>query len=274
MSWYPGARKMELQPESDSQRAITPTTLIFHSIAAPWTVQRIYEYWRDSTNLESHFGVGFDGSIGQFIGTNTRADANMYANNYAISVETASNLQHTDPWTDEQCETLIDLGVWCHKEHGIPLSIATSATSGGYGTHRMYAAWSNGGTACPGDARQEQFEDRIFPGIVQRASGGNPPTTPTVPSVDLSQAIQAAKTDPPRSGTPVSYAGVKVIESALNREGLLDGNLVDGHFGTSTVQAYAAWQRRLGYHGSDADGIPGNTSLTRLGNKYGFRVVP
>lgn len=269
MSWYPGARKMELQPESDSQRAITPTTLIFHSIAAPWTVQRIYEYWRDSTNLESHFGVAFDGDIGQFIGTNTRADANMYANNYAISVETASNLQHTDPWTDEQIETLIKLGVWCHQEHGIPLHIATSATSGGYGTHRMYSEWSDGGTACPGNARQGQFEDVIFPEIVRRAGGHT-----TTPAVDLSQLVQAARTDPPRDGNPVSYAGAQIVEAALNREGLLSDNLVDGHFGTSTVQAYAAWQRRLGYHGSDADGIPGKSSLTQLGNKYGFRVVP
>ena len=35
MAWYPGAIKLELQPESDSQAAIRPTQLIMHSIAAP-----------------------------------------------------------------------------------------------------------------------------------------------------------------------------------------------------------------------------------------------
>jgi peptidoglycan hydrolase-like protein with peptidoglycan-binding domain len=264
---------MELEPESDAQRAITPTTLILHSIAAPWTVNRIYEYWRDSTNLESHFGCAYDGDLGQFIGTNTRADANAGANNYAISVETASNLEHTDPWTDAQIETLINLGVWCHREHNIPLKIATSANSGGYGTHRMYADWSLGGTACPGDARQRQFLEVIFPGIVARAGGSSPPTQPEQAVVDLSLLVAAAHADPPKSGNPVSYSGAKVVEVALNKEGLLASNLVDGHFGTSTVAAYAGWQRRLGYSGQDADGYPGMTSLTKLGNKYGFRVV-
>lgn len=275
MAWYPAAKKMELEPESTNQRAIVPTTFIYHSIAAPWTPERTYEYWRYSTNLESHFGVGFDGRIAQYIGTQTRADANMYANNYAISLESASNLNHTDPWTAAQLEALIAVGVWAHKHpaHDIPLKIATSATSGGFGTHRMFSQWSNGGTACPGDARHRQFLDIIFPEIVRRVNGNTSTPNPTKPVVDLSELIKAAYTDGPKNGTPVSYPGAKIVESALNKEGLLDGSLVDGHFGTSTVTAYAAWQRRLGYHGPDADGIPGKTSLTRLGDKYGFTVV-
>ncbi len=165
---------MELQPESDSQAAITPTQFILHSIAAPWTVQRIYEYWRDSTNLESHFGLAYDGDLGQFIGTQTRADANMYANVRAISLESASNLDHTDPWTDAQIEQIIKLGVWLHQQHGIPLQICPSWDSPGYGFHRMFPQWSDGGTACPGDARVAQFKNVIFPEIVRRANGGAP----------------------------------------------------------------------------------------------------
>ncbi len=48
MAWYPAATRMELQPESDAQPAIRPTQFILHSIAAPWTARRMYEYWRDS----------------------------------------------------------------------------------------------------------------------------------------------------------------------------------------------------------------------------------
>lgn len=185
MAWYPAARKMELQPESDSQAAIRPTQFIMHSIAAPWTVQRIYEYWAESTNLESHFGLSFDGDLGQFIGTETRADANYLANRRpdgtgAVSIETASNLQHTDPWTDAQIEALIRLGVWLHQRHDIPLRICRTADDPGYGYHRLHADWSTGGTACPGDARVRQFRDIVFPGIVARATGTTPaPTTPT-----------------------------------------------------------------------------------------------
>jgi len=177
VAWYPGAQRMELQPESDAQPAIRPTQLIMHSIAAPWNEQRIYEYWRDSTNLESHFGLDFDGSLGQFIGTQTRADANMYANlrpdgTGAVSIETASNTEHTDPWTDAQIEQLIRLGVWLHQTHGIPLRICRTWDDPGYGYHRLFPQWSNGGTACPGDARVQQFHGRVFPGIVAAANGG------------------------------------------------------------------------------------------------------
>ncbi len=171
MAWMPGATKMELEPESTNQRAITPTQFIMHSIAAPWSGERIYEYWHDSTNLESHFGLEYNGDIFQYIGTETRADANASANNRAISVETASNLQHTDPWTEEQIKSLIKIGVWLHQKHGIPLRVCRSWDDPGFGYHRLFPEWSLGGTACPGDARVQQFKTRVFPGIIAAANG-------------------------------------------------------------------------------------------------------
>ena len=176
MAWYPGAARMELQPESDSQPAIRPTQFIVHSIVAPWTPERTYEYWRDSTNLESHFGLGYDGSLGQFIGTETRADANAAANRRAdgtgaVSLESASNLQASDPWTAAQVESLIKLGVWLHEKHGIPLQICRSADDDGFGYHRLHSAWNPDGHSCPGDARVAQFKTVVFPGIAARATG-------------------------------------------------------------------------------------------------------
>ncbi|MEU3630739.1 MULTISPECIES: peptidoglycan recognition protein family protein [Streptomyces] len=180
MAWYPGATRMELQPESDAQPAIRPTQFILHSIAAPWTARRMYEYWRDSSSLESHFGLGFEGDLAQYIGTETRADANYKANRRpdgtgAVSIETASNLKHTDPWTDRQIEQLIELGVWLHQHHGLPLRICRTHDDPGYGYHRLHSAWSSGGTACPGDARVKQFREIVFPGIVNRANGQTAP---------------------------------------------------------------------------------------------------
>lgn len=276
MTWYSGATKRELQPESDDQPAIDPTQLILHSIAAPWSGERMYEYWRDSTNLESHFGCAYDGGLFQFIGTETRADANAKANRRsdgtgAISCETASNLQHTDPWTNEQVASLIRLGAWLHQRHGLPLRICRTWDDPGYGYHRMFPEWSLGGTACPGDARVDQFNDLIFPGIV-RAAGGEGPTPPQQPVVSLAQVVAAAHSNPQASGTPVTYFSVIYVERALVAEGLLLAGRADGHYGTSTITAYAAWQRRLGYSGSDADGIPGMASLSRLGSLHGFGV--
>ncbi|WP_228974934.1 N-acetylmuramoyl-L-alanine amidase [Streptomyces sp. DH12] len=177
MAWYPGASRMELQPESDAQPAIRPTQFILHSIAAPWTARRMYEYWRDDSSLDSHFGLGYEGDLAQYIGTETRADANYQANRRpdgtgAVSIETASNLKHTDPWTDRQMEQLVRLGVWLHQRHGIPLRVCRTAADPGFGYHSLHAAWSVGGTACPGAARISQFRTELFPEIQRRAAGG------------------------------------------------------------------------------------------------------
>lgn len=211
MAWYPGAVRMELQPESDQQPAIRPTQFIMHSIAAPWDERRMYEYWRDSTNLESHFGLDYDGSIGQFIGTETRADANYRANlrsdgTGAVSIETASNLKHTDAWTPEQMEQLIRLGVWLHQRHGIPLRICRTASDPGYGYHRLHADWALSGTDCPGDARVKQFREVVFPGVVARATGNAP-----VPEEDdMTPEERKLLTD--------TAAAVKRIEAGLTRK--------------------------------------------------------
>lgn len=226
MAWYPGATKMELQPESDSQPAIRPTQFIVHSIIAPWTAKRVYEYWRDSTNLESHFGLGYEGDLGQFIGTQTRADANAGANRRpdgtgAVSIETASNLEGSDPWTGEQVEELIRLGVWLHEQHGIPLRICRTHDDPGFGYHSLFSQWSTSGTACPGAARIKQFREVVFPGIVARANGQTPaPQEDDMPTAkEIADAVWAKQfasptapkgTDPNRSAaTFLRWADVR-----------------------------------------------------------------
>jgi hypothetical protein len=60
---------------------------------------------------------------------------------------------------------------------------------------------------------------------------------------------------------------VREVQRALRKKlpGLADDIPVDGFFGESTQKAYAAWQRRCGFAGDDADGVPGRISLQRLG---------
>lgn len=127
-------------------------------------------------------------------------------------------------------------------------------------------------TECPGDA----LYDWVKRGAPRPVESPPPASGGAKQSVDLSKLVAAAKADPPKRGTPVSYYGVKVVEAALVAEGLLAREVVDGHFGTATVSAYAAWQRSAagGSHtGKDADGIPGKASLDRLGKRRGFTVT-
>ncbi len=73
-----------------------------------------------------------------------------------------------------------------------------------------------------------------------------------------------------RYGAPVSDS-VREVQRALNK--FKPPVTVDGDFGPKTKAAYSAWQKSLGFTGSDADGNPGYTSLSRLAAKYGFTLV-
>lgn len=91
--------------------------------------------------------------------------------------------------------------------------------------------------------------------------------------ISLARVLAAARTDPAAAqGAAAHRADVLPVEKALAAEGLLPAEWADGSFGTRTVTAYAAWQRRCGYTGADADGMPGRTTLDRLGRAHGFQV--
>ncbi|MBA2629654.1 MAG: N-acetylmuramoyl-L-alanine amidase [Thermoleophilaceae bacterium] len=144
-----------------------------------------------------------------------------------------------------------------------------------YLRERGAGAWVGGHrdghpTTCPGDV----LYDWVKRGAPRPSGATGPPPPPPAgvkkPVVDLSTLIAAAKADPPRRGTPISYYGVKTVESALVAEGLLAREVADGHYGTATI---TAWQRRCGYTGKDADGLPGSESLKKLAAKRGFTVT-
>lgn len=96
-----------------------------------------------------------------------------------------------------------------------------------------------------------------------------------LPSVDMEATVKAAQIDPRRADdtrTPGAEASVLLVERALRDRRLLDAKWVDGYFGTTTIAAYAKYQKSLGYTGLDASGLPGKTSLTELGAGR-FRVT-
>lgn len=106
-----------------------------------------------------------------------------------------------------------------------------------------------------------------------------PPAAPVLkPVLRLSHVIAAMAMDS-ASNSPtgvVHYgdpAGSRALEQALWDIGINCGP-VDGSLGTMFRSGYAKYQRSLGYKGRDADGIPGMTSLTKLGQRTGrFTVI-
>jgi hypothetical protein len=125
------------------------------------------------------------------------------------------------------------------------------------------------------------FDMDVFRADVKKQLAAKPggtvttPSKPSKPRVDLSRLISAARTDPgARQGHVTYMAGTNLVEAALVRLGYLAKTYAgDGSFGSTTVAAYAKWQRHLGYTGDDANGIPGIKSLTQLGAKTGLFTV-
>jgi hypothetical protein len=98
-------------------------------------------------------------------------------------------------------------------------------------------------------------------------------STARKPAINMTRLLIAAQLDQYRPGnrtTRGAVKSVKRVQRQLRRRGIRV--VVDGNFGAQTMAGYARWQRRLGYSGLDASGIPGETSLKKLAGRR-FRVT-
>lgn len=84
------------------------------------------------------------------------------------------------------------------------------------------------------------------------------------------------------AGQTTNSAQVEIVQNALMAESWIDGGtclhktgFVPGRWDTPTNGAYARWQQKCGYKSGTpaADGIPGMTTLSKLGATHGFHVV-
>ena len=173
--------------------------------------------------------------------------------------------------SDTPCKGWANLQAWVHS-WGVP-NEWPMGQPGGYQSRRSASTWATKpGWYAHGDVPENDHTDPgYWPAFVNVA----PATPSSKPKVDLSLLIQAAKTDPGAKQGHVTYkTGTNLTEAALVKLGYLAKDYAgDGSFGTATVAAYAKWQRHLGYTGVDANGVPGMTSLKKLGAKCGFDVI-
>lgn len=93
------------------------------------------------------------------------------------------------------------------------------------------------------------------PSVVQRVTSIAKPSVPKANKVVNLKELLAGQAD-----------DISLVQSALNVK-------VSGKWDTPTITAYKRWQESLGFKGKDADGIAGKTSLSKLGQKYGFTVI-
>jgi len=188
---------------------------------------------------------------------------------------------------------LAEFAAWLYKNHGVPLSenVTFKAYPASYGSSagvRMsQSKWNSYRGHCGHQhvPENDHGDPGAFPidQILSKARSLSGTVTPpktsgtgaVKPKVSLKNLVAAAKADPKRpQGSGLHESDTKPVERALDKLNLLSASYAkDGAFGSLTVEAYAKWQRSLGYTGSDADGIPGATSLKKLASKTGYFTV-
>lgn len=194
--------EQHLLPESRTQPGITPVGVIDHTVVGG--VEGTDYYFREITNVETHFGIRKDGVIWQWMPTTVRADGNYQGNLFGdglgyVSIETAG--YPDEPWTPEQVDALVKLHVWLAQTHdGIAHRVIRECFESGFGYHVIFGSPScltPVSKSCPGPARIRQWETIVIPRtlavlageeddmepidllrIEQRQWGTNPPDHP------------------------------------------------------------------------------------------------
>ncbi|ARX85621.1 negative regulator of beta-lactamase [Streptomyces alboflavus] len=194
-------------------------------------------------------------------------EANTDGNRYFYGFECVNMGDGLDPWPEVQVEAIARAAAGICRKHG-------------WGAESVigHLEWQPGKVDPRGPIGKKGGPPLTMAKIralVAELLDDDTPKPPKPPAkvVDLSRLVAAARKDPAKIGTPISYAGARIVEDALAAEGLLAKKYVDGHFGSTTVAAYRAWQRQCGYSGAAADGIPGRDSLAALGRAHGFTVI-
>lgn len=191
MAMMPGATNRLLSNQARQGRMKSYDAACLHTMVGSLAGTDGMFQKNGTVGTESHFGVGGDGTIYQWVDTKYTADANYYGSGHVISIETAdhgpefaawnTNGDNVPAWTPAQIRAIVKILVWVHKTHGIPLRATTSVIQKGVGYHRQGVPgnglpshlmgtkyqWSKyRGKVCPGDRRIAQI-----PSIVKLAQG-------------------------------------------------------------------------------------------------------
>lgn len=211
----------------------------------------------------SHFGVGKDGTIIQWVDTDDRSWAEAAGNPYWISIEHEGHAG--DSLTDAQIEADGRILAWAHKVHGVQLQSTDSVDGRGLGWHGMGGAAWGGHTGCPGNPIKAQRA-----AILKAAGAADPTPTPVQPS-DGNAFPGADQFGPGANNVHVTRLGQMLVARGGRRFYTVGPG---PRWGDADKAATKAFQEAQGWTGSDADGIPGPRTWQLLVTGKGNDIPP
>jgi len=246
MALYPAAVKRLIPHNPAQDPPITPRVAILHVDAGGATGADLARYFSvGSGGIESHFSIDYDGTVTQFRDTAYQADANMSANNFAVSIESQGKADGT--WTAQQLASIKALLSWLHTTHGIPLTKCPRWDGSGVGYHILFMQeWAGGPRSCPGPLRIGQFNDVLIPWMADAQQPAS--SIPTVPKAPK-PTPKPAPTPTPSKGLNVRLIDLRDVTPYVTGPGVkplqrLLGVPADGLAGPGTRAALIAAQKR------------------------------
>lgn len=212
------------------------------------------ESWFNNSKAQasSHFGTGKDGELRQWVDTKDRAWAQSAGNTTYLSIENEGYAG--DELTDKQLESVAQTFAWVVKEYGVPYAVANKPGDKGLAYHGMGGAAWGGHTGCPGPKIVAQRQK-----IIDRARAINGVVTPK-PKPVYAPFPGASFFRLGRKSPLITAMGKRLV--AEGYKGYKSGP--GPEFTRADMAAYSWWQKKRGFSGKSADGIPGKQTWDAL----------
>lgn len=218
------------------------------------------------SEASSHFGTGRAGQLYQWVSASDRAWAQGSGNTSWLSSENEG--RGGQALTEAQIDRNAEIFAWVHQTYGVPLRRAAGPDDRGLGWHGMGGkAWGNHPN-CPGPKIVAQLDE-----IVKRAAaivgkkptpdggtGSGKPSTGGSTPARYQVTINKLRYGYGATGTHITKVGQALVAKGCSAYESGPGP----QWTDADTRSYQKWQKKLGYSGTAADGVPGEDSLKKL----------
>lgn len=204
------------------------------------------------SQASSHFGVGKDGRIYQWVDTADRAWAQSAGNRTWLSIEHEGH--GGDSLTAAQLAATARIIAWAHTVHGVPLQATDSVTGRGIGWHGMGGSAWGGHYDCPGNPIKAQRA-----AIIAAAKGGPPEDTNDMADITEAQmdkiADKAAAKVAGFKNPTLEPKGPDLRQRIVNAESDASDALAQSRANGTTLSTLSAKVDKLAVGGVDLDAL-------------------
>ncbi|MFE1285845.1 peptidoglycan-binding protein [Streptomyces sp. NPDC058751] len=233
-----------------THKSFRKTSVTLHHNAGRLSHQGVLNLWK-TRPASAHFDVDAAGAVAQYVKVNEYAWAvgNVAGNQSSISIEMA-NATLAPNWTVAEAtwKNAARLAGW----HFAKVIGARPSKSNLFYHHH----WS--ATTCAGP-HMEKIYDKVLTEAQEaydHFKGSRPVPKPGTEPFPGASFFHAGRKSP-----IVAAMHHRLVAEGCNR---YQSSANADVWGPGDVKSYAAWQRKLGFEGDDANGIPGRTSWDKL----------